>query len=338
MPDVNVVGAGPNGLAAAVVLARAGLSVHVTERASTAGGGLRTEELTLPGYRHDVCSAVHPAALASPFFQAFDLTGRVAFVAPDLSYAHPLDGGRAAIAYRDLDRTADGLGRDGPAWASVFQPLLNRLDGVASFAGGQLLRWPDDPRAVLRYGTRVLQLGTVLGRAGFRGTDAAALFAGVAAHAAGRQPSLATAGAGLLLAAHAHARGWGYPVGGSQAIADAMVADIEAHGGRITLGAEVTSPGDLEPARVTLLDTSTAFLERFAGAALPPGYRRALRRYRYGTAVAKVDFALSGPVPWRNPEARLAPTVHLGGSAAEVAAAEAEVARGRVAEHPFVLV
>jgi phytoene dehydrogenase-like protein len=338
VPDVNVVGAGPNGLAAAVVFARAGLSVRVTERASVAGGGLRTAELTLPGYRHDICSAVHPAALASPFFRAFDLAGRVAFTAPDVSYAHPLDGGRAAIAYRDIDRTSDGLGRDGLAWAKVFQPLLNRLEGVVSFTGNQLLRWPDDPRAVLSYGMRVLQLGTLLGRAGFRETDAAALFAGVAAHAAGRQPSLATAGAGLLLATQAHASGWGYPVGGSQAIADAMVADFEAHGGVLSLDTEVAVPGDLEPARVTLLDTSPAFLERFAGPALPAGYRRALGRYRYGPGVAKVDFALSGPVPWQNAEVALAPTVHLGGNRAEVAAAEGAVARGRLPEHPFVLV
>lgn len=193
MLDVNVVGAGPNGLAAAVVFARAGLTVRVTERAATAGGGLRTEELTLPGFRHDVCSAVHPAALASPFFRAFELTKRVAFVVPEISYAHPFDDASAAIAYRDLDRTADGLGSDGPAWAELFQPLLNRLDGIVSFTGSQLLQWPDDPLAALNYGLRVLQLGTSLGRAGFRGTDAAALFAGVAAHAAGRQPSLATA-------------------------------------------------------------------------------------------------------------------------------------------------
>ena len=337
MPDVNVVGAGPNGLAAAVVLARAGLSVQVTERESRAGGALRTEELTLPGFRHDVGSAVHPAALASPFFRAFGLAGRVPFITPEVSYAHALDGGRAVLAWRSVDRTADGLGRDSRAWAEVFQPLLNRLDGVVAFTGNQLLRWPDDPRAVLDYGTRVLALGTALTRLVFRGEEAAALFAGVAAHAPGRQPTLATAGAGLLLAAHAHAGGWAYPVGGSQAIADALVADLLAHGGTLRLGAEVRSPADLEPSRVTLLDTSPVFLERFAGDALPARYRRALRRYRYGSGAAKVDFALSGPVPWANPEVGLAPTVHLGGSRAEVIAAERAVARGQVAQHPFVL-
>ena len=337
MPDVNVVGAGPNGLAAAVVLARAGLSVHVTERESRAGGALRTEELTLAGFRHDVGSAVHPAALASPFFRAFGLIDRVPFITPEVSYAHPLDDGRAVLAWRSVDRTADSLGRDSRAWAEVFQPLLNRLDGIVAFTGNQLLRWPDDPRAALDYGTRVLALGTALQRLVFRGEEAAALFAGVSAHTPGRQPSLATAGAGLLLAAHAHAGGWAYPVGGAQAIADALVADLLAHGGTLRLGAEVRSPADLEPSRVTLLDTSPVFLERFAGESLPARYRRALRRYRYGSGVAKVDFALSGPVPWTNPEVGLAPTVHLGGTRAEVLAAEREVARGRVAPHPFVL-
>ncbi|MBC7442890.1 MAG: NAD(P)/FAD-dependent oxidoreductase [Ramlibacter sp.] len=338
MPDVNVVGAGPNGLAAAVVLARAGLSVQVTEQAGAAGGALRTEELALPGFRHDVGSAVHPAALASPFFREFGLTGRVPFIVPEISYAHPLDDGRAAVAWLDLDRTADGLGPDSRAWVQVFQPLLNRLDGVVAFTGNQLLRWPDDPVAVATFAARVLALGTPARRLVFRGEAASALFAGIAAHTPGRQPSLATAGAGLLLAAHAHGRGWGYPVGGSQAIADALVADLLAHGGSLRLNTVVSSPADLEPARATVLDTSPAFLARFAGPALPDRYRRALARFRYGTGVAKVDFALSGPVPWANPDVGRSPTVHLGGTLAEVVAAELEVARGRPAAHPYVLV
>jgi phytoene dehydrogenase-like protein len=335
--DVNVVGAGPNGLAAAIILARAGLSVQVTERAPRAGGGLVTDELTLPGFRHDTGSAVHPAALASPFFQAFELTRRVPFITPDISYAHPLADGRAAIAYRSLDRTADALGRDGRAWSELFQPLLNRLDGVLDFTGDQLLRWPHDPRAVFDYGLRVLGLGTVLQRLILRDAEAAALFAGVAAHAAGRQPSLATAGAGVLLATHGHAQGWGYPVGGSQAIADAMVADLTGHGGQLRLNTEVRSAADLEPSRVTLLDTSPAFLARFGGSALPGSYRRALARYRPGVGVAKVDFAVNGPIPWRNAEVALSPTVHLGGRAEDIARAERSVLRGRVSEHPFVL-
>jgi phytoene dehydrogenase-like protein len=190
---------------------------------------------------------------------------------------------------------------------------------------------------VFDYGIRVLGLGTALQRLILRGEDAAALFTGVAAHAAGRQPSFATAGAGLLLAAHGHARGWGYPVGGSQTIADAMVADFMMHGGHLRLNAEVRSRADLEPSRVTLLDTSPAFLARFAGAFLPDRYRRALARYRSGLGVAKVDFAVNSPIPWRNSQVALSPTVHLGGRFKDINRAENEVFRGRVSEHPFVL-
>ncbi|MHB1234570.1 MAG: phytoene desaturase family protein [Microbacteriaceae bacterium] len=335
MIDVTVVGSGPNGLAAAVTAARAGLQVRLVEGAESLGGGLRTAELTLPGYRHDVCSAVHPAALASPFFEAFQLTSRVDFVIPEISYAHPLPHGRAGIAYRDLERTTLALGRDAAAWRSLFEPLLSRLDGVVDFTSSALLRMPKDLSAVLSYGLRTVEQGTPLWNLRFREPAAPAMLTGVAAHAPGRQPSLAPIGAGLLLAAHAHARGWGLPVGGSQAIADAMIADLLAYGGTVETGTPVHSLAELEPSRVTLLDTSPELLRT---SALPAGYRRALDRYRYGTAVAKVDFALAGPVPWLNPEVRLSPTVHLGGTRAEIAAAEAIVARGTLPEHPYVLV
>ncbi|GAA3729090.1 NAD(P)/FAD-dependent oxidoreductase [Leifsonia bigeumensis] len=335
MIDVTVVGSGPNGLAAAVTAARAGLGVRVIEAAPTLGGGLRTAELTLPGYRHDVCSAVHPAALASPFFRAFGLAERIEWIIPDVSYAHPMRGGEAGIAYRDLDRTADALGRDGARWRRLLGPLLRRADGVVDFTGSQLLRIPRDPAAAVLFGLRAIEQGSGLWDLRFRGETARAMLTGVAAHAAGRQPSLATAGAGLLLAVHAHAGGWGFPVGGSQAIADALVADLVAHGGSVETGRRVDSLAQLEPSRVTLLDTSTALLMT---ANLPAGYRRALGRYRYGSGVAKVDFALSGPVPWSNPEVRRAPTVHLGGTREEIAAAEHAVARGTVPQHPYVLV
>lgn len=333
--DVTVVGSGPNGLAAAVTAARAGLGVRVIEAAPTIGGGLRTAELTLPGYRHDVCSAVHPAALASPFFRAFGLAERIEWIIPDISYAHPLPGGAAGIAYRDLERTAEALGRDGEAWRGLFAPLLRRADGVVDFTGSQLLRVPRDPTAAIRFGLRVLEQGSGMWNLRFRDETSRAMLTGVAAHAAGRQPSLATAGAGLLLAMHAHAGGWGFPVGGSQAIADAMVADLITHGGSVETGMRIRSLAQLEPSQVILLDTSTALL---LTGDLPARYRRSLGRYRYGSGVAKVDFALSGPVPWANPEVRRAPTVHLGGSRAEIAAAERAVARGTVPQHPYVLV
>ncbi|MDQ1580084.1 MAG: hypothetical protein QOD05_859 [Microbacteriaceae bacterium] len=338
MIDAVVVGAGPNGLAAAVTLARAGLEVQLVERASVVGGGLRTAELTLPGFRHDVCSAVHPLALASPFFREFGLTDRVPFVIPEVSYAHPLDGGRAGLAYRDLERTVDGLGRDGPAWRRLFSPLVDEIERLTDFTGTQLLRWPRHPLTVFGYGRRVLEQGSPAWGARFRDDVAPAMLTGVAAHANGRMPSLTTAGTGLLLGAHAHAAGWGFPVGGSQVIADALADDFLAHGGRILLEHEVRSAGDIEPARVTLLDTSPEFLATFAGDRLPTRYRRRLLHFTRGNGIAKVDFALDGPVPWTNPEVSLAPTVHLGGSRAEIAGAENAVARGSIAGAPFVLV
>jgi len=338
MTDATVVGSGPNGLAAAVTLARAGLAVTVLEKAPTIGGGTRTLELTLPGFLHDVCSAVHPAALASPFFRAFRLTEKVPFVIPEISYAHPLDDGRAGIAWHDLDRTVEGLGVDGTAWRRLFGPLVDRIDAVTAFTGNQLLRVPDSIIGATLYGLRVLEQGTPLWNARFRDELAPAMLSGVAAHAIARMPSLAASGAGLLLGAHAHAAGWGYPVGGSQRIADALAADLEVHGGSIIVNHEVRSPADIEPSTVTLLDTSPEFLARYAGDDLPASYRRALGRFRRGSAVAKVDFALSGPVPWTNEQVRSSPTVHLGGSRAQVAAAENAVARGQHAENPYVLV
>lgn len=335
MIDVTVVGSGPNGLSAAVTAARAGLSVRVLEGAPTLGGGLRTSELTLPGFHHDVCSAVHPAALASPFFREFGIRERIDWIVPEISYAHPLGNGEAGVAWRDLDRTVDALGRDGRAWRALIGPLVKRAEGVVDFTGSQLLRWPADPVAAVRYGLRAFEQGTSLSTLRFSGDVAPALLAGTAAHASGKHPSLAAAGAGLLLAMHAHAGGWGFPVGGSQAIADALVADLTAHGGTVETGVHVESLAQLEPSRATLLDTSPQLL---LTGELPAGYRRALGRYRYGPGAAKVDFALDGPVPWSNAEVRRAPTVHLGGRRADIAAGENAVMRGSVAEHPYVLV
>ena len=335
MTDVTVVGSGPNGLAAAVTAARAGLSVRVLEAADDIGGGVRTAELTLPGYRHDICSAVHPVALASPFFRALGLDGSIEWIIPEISYAHPLSDGGAAIVWRDLDRTVAGLGRDGPNWRRLVEPLVRRIDGVVDFTGSQLLRMPMDPIAAVMFGLRSLEQGGPLWNLRFRDEPARALLTGVMAHAAGRMPSLSSAGAGLLLAAHAHARGWGYPAGGSQAIADALAAELRAHGGEIETGVIVRSLAELEPSRVILLDTSPELLRT---GLLPPRYTRALDRYRYGPGVAKVDFALSGPVPWQNSQLALAPTMHLGGTRAEIVAAENEVALGGMPRHPYVLI
>jgi phytoene dehydrogenase-like protein len=336
--DAIVVGAGPNGLAAAVTLARAGLAVRVYERAAIPGGGARTEELTLPGVRHDVCSAVHPLAFASRFFREFGLTRRVDFAVPELSYAHPLHDGRAALAWRDLDRTVDDLGRDGAAYRSLMRPLVEHARGVADFTGSALLRVPSDPVTAVRFGLRTLEQGSPAWNARFSDDLAPAMLTGVAAHTILPLPSLAAAGAGLSLAMYAHTVGWPIPVGGSQSIITALVDDLLAHGGELVTEHEVTDLDELPTARAVLLDVTPRALARIAGSRLPDRYLAALDRFRYGNGVAKVDFALSAPVPWRSAELARAGTVHLGGTRAEVAASENAVTRGIHPDEPYVLV
>jgi phytoene dehydrogenase-like protein len=337
MVDAVVVGAGPNGLAAAVTLARAGLSVEVVERNETIGGGARTSELTLPGFLHDVCSAVHPMALQSEFFRLFRMEDRIELRLPEVQYGHPLDGGRAGIAYRDLDRTADALGVDGRAFRQLMRPLSDHADQVADFATDALLHVPRHPISVLRFGLRALEQGSSAWNLRFRDDVAPAMVSGVAAHSIQHLPSLATAAAALSLGSYAHARGWPVPIGGSQAIVDALAADLVAHGGRIETGREVRSLADLTPAKAVLFDTSVPGMLRIAGRQIPTPRRGALRRFRFGNAASKVDFALSDPVPWTNQALRQAGTVHIGGTRAEIAAAEGAVARGQHAERPYVL-
>lgn len=336
--DAVIVGSGPNGLAAAVTLARAGLRVHVVERSTTLGGGARTAELTLPGFRHDVCSAVHPLALASEFFRRFALERRVRFAVPEVSFGQPLDGGRSAIAYRSLARTAQELGRDGKAYARLMGPLARRADAVAAFTGAPLLPMPRHPLDFARFGIAALEQAGPWWNARFAGEAAPALLAGSMAHAILPMPSLGAAGAGLSLTAYAHARGWAIPAGGSQAIVDALVADLEAHGGTVEMGAEVRALAELPAARAVLLDVTPRALIAMAGERMPAAYRRALERFRYGNGVAKIDFALADPVPWADERLHRAGTVHLGGTRAEVAAAEREVAQGRHPDSPYVLV
>lgn len=338
MVDVNVVGAGPNGLAAAVVMARAGLSVEVFEAAGTIGGGTRTAELMQPGHFHDVCSAVHPMALASPFFRAFELERRISFATPDVSFGSPLDGGRAALAFRSLDRTAAELGRDGRAYRHLMEPLVRHRDAVMDFTQNQLLRIPGNPLAAARFGLRTLEQGSRLWNTRFHEDLAPALLTGVAAHAVSRLPSPAAAGAGLLLGALGHGDGWPIPLGGSAAIAGALAEDLRAHGGVIHTGVAVDSLAALPPSRATLLDVAPQGLAKLAGTSLPTGYRRALERFRYGNGSCKVDFILSGPVPWAAGSLAAAGTVHVGGTRAETAHAENQVAGGRHPEKPYVLV
>ncbi|MBT8160891.1 MULTISPECIES: NAD(P)/FAD-dependent oxidoreductase [Arthrobacter] len=337
MADVAVVGSGPNGLAAAVVMARAGLMVRVYEAASTIGGGTRTAELLEPGHLYDVCSAVHPMALASRFFRDFELERRVELSLPEVQYGTPLDGGRSALAYRSLEQTAAELGPDGAAFSRLMGPLVERLEGILDVSQNQLLRIPADPFAALRLGLATLEQGSPWWNRRFKGEEAPALLTGVAAHTVSPLPSLAAAGAGLLLSALAHAGGWPIPVGGSVAIAEAMAKDIEAHGGIIETGVTIDSLDQLRPAKAILLDVAPPALVRIAGAALPDQYKRSLETFRFGNAACKVDFILSGPVPWAAPGLDRAGTVHVGGTRAAMAEAENLVAAGRHPKKPYVL-
>lgn len=339
MTDVEVVGSGPNGLAAAVTLARAGLSVRVFERMPQWGGGARTAETVAPGFRHDTCSAVHPLAVASPFFRAFGLARRIPFVTPEISFAHPLGAadGESGIAYRDLDRTVAELGRDGAAYRRLLGPLAARAREVARFTGSPLLRVPPHPVVAARFGMRALQQGSPLWNAGFAERVAPAMMTGVAAHAIAPQPSPVAAAAGLALQAHAHAAGWPLPIGGSQAISDALADDLRAHGGEIVTDHEVTSLDELTAAAI-VLDVTPRALIRLAGHRMPAGYRSRLERFRYGSGSAKVQFALSGPVPWADERIARAGTVHIGGTRERIAAGEREVLAGRHAASPYVLV
>ncbi|CAM5274212.1 phytoene desaturase family protein [Streptomyces fumanus] len=336
--DVAIVGTGPNGLAAGVVLARAGLRVELHEAADTIGGGLRTAPLFDSGVVHDLCSAVHPMAAASPFFRAFDLAARgVELLCPEISYAHPLDGGRAALAHRSLDRTCADLGADGPAWRRLMEPLLERSEAVVDLVLSGQRALPRDPAAALLLARRVALHGSRFGAARFRGEAAPALLTGVAAHAVGRLPSLASAAVAMLLGHLAHGTGWPLPRGGSGRIAQALAEDITAHGGVFHTGHHVRDLAELGGARAVLLDTGPKGFLALAGDRLPRGYARALERFRYGPGAAKVDFLVSEPIPWADPAVGRAGTVHLGGSHAETVRQETANARGVRTGRPFVL-
>lgn len=336
MVDAVVVGSGPNGLAAALILAKAGLDVEVHEADSAPGGGMRTAELTGPGFSNDVCSAVHPMALASPFFRAFDLAAHgVLMLQPEVAYAHPLDGGRAGLAYRDLDRTAEGLGADGAAWRSLLGPLAARWQDVIGTALSDFRQLP--ALNVARFAMRVLEQGSPLWGLRFRGEIAPALLTGVAAHAIAPPRALAPAGTGLVLAMLAHAVGWPVPRTGSQAIADALAAELRRSGGRIVTGHRVRDLAELPRARAVVLNLSPAVALELMAGRLPARYAGWLRAFRYGGGACKVDFALSAPVPWSAPGCARAGTLHLVGSRAEAIYAERDVAIGRHAHRPYVL-
>lgn len=337
--DAVVVGSGPNGLAAAITLARAGRSVRVVEAAPTIGGGTRTAELTLPGFRHDVCATIVPLTLASPFFRTIDLATRGAeLLQPDAPVAHPLDGGRAAVLERSVGATAAELGEtDGRAWRRLFGPLTRDADKLGRELLGPVLHVPRHPVALARFGLPALRSATGLARAAFRGEDAQALFGGLAAHSMVELGRPLSASFGLVLGLYAHAGGWPLVRGGSAALGAALAAELRGLGGEIEVDRLVTSLAELPPSRVVLLDLTPRAALAIAADRLPDRTRRAYQRFRYGSGVFKLDWALDGPIPWAADGARLAATVHLGGTLTEIAGAEHEVARGGHPEHPFVL-
>jgi phytoene dehydrogenase-like protein len=337
MPDAVVVGAGPNGLAAAIVLARAGRSVLVLEAAPTVGGGTRTAELTLPGFRHDVCSAIHALGVGSPFLRTVPLEEHgVEWIQPDAPLAHPLDDGTAVVLERGVETTATGLGADGRAYSRLLGPAVRRADALLGELLGPL-RFPRHPLALARFGLPALLPARTLARLAFHEERAKALFAGLAAHSMLPLTRSPSASFGLVLALLGHAVGWPLPRGGSQAIADALASHLRALGGEIACERPVTSLRELPPAATVLLDVTPRQLLRLAGDRLQAGYRRRLERYRYGPGVFKLDLGLDGPIPWRAEACSRAATIHLGGTLDEITTSEAEPARGRHAERPFVL-
>jgi phytoene dehydrogenase-like protein len=334
-----VVGAGPNGLVAALTLARAGWHVTVLEAEARVGGGMRTEALTLPGFVHDVCSAVHPLALASPALRGLPLAEHgLEWAHPPVPLAHPLDGGRAALLERSLDATAAGLGADGDAYRRLVGPLAAAGTDLVDSLLSPLQVPPRHPLTLARFGLAGVRSAQALGRSRFRGAEARALLAGCAAHSMLSLGTPITAGLGLFLDVLAHVVGWPLARGGSERIADALVALLRAQGVEIVTGARVGSLAELPPAEAVLLDVTPRQLLAIAGDRLPARYRRRLERYRYGPGVCKVDWALDAPVPWVAEAAHGAGTVHVGGTLEQVAHAEEEVQRGRVPEQPFVLV
>ena len=336
--DAVVVGAGPNGLSAAIVLAGAGLSVLVLEAQSSIGGGARTEELTLPGFRHDVCSAIHPMAVVSPFLRTLPLAEHgLKWQFSPIAIAHPLDDGTAATLEQSLDATAAALGADGDGWRSLMSPFVRHADALF----GEILRplrlLPRHPFLMARFGLKALRPAlSVVKR--FHTEGARALFGGCAAHSFLPLDAAASASFGLALILAGHATGWPAAGGGSVAIVAALAAHLRSLGGEIMTNRPVKTMDDVPPSRAVIFDVTPRQLSAIAAEHFPRGYVKRLRRFQYGPGVFKVDYALSGPIPWKAESCRRAATVHVGGALEEIAAHEQAVWNGGDIEKPFVLV
>ncbi|BDT91164.1 putative dehydrogenase [Nocardia sputorum] len=338
MSTAVVVGSGPNGLAAAIILARAGSDVTVLEAADEIGGGTRTGEAIVPGLLHDHCSAIHPMAVGSPFLRELDLTRYgLSWAWPEIDCAHPLDDGTAGVLLRSVGETAAGLGSDGRAWRLLFERTAAGYERMSGDIMRPLLRLPRHPISLARFGIPALAPAALLAGL-FRTEQAKGLFGGVAAHAFHplHRPLSAGIGLGILTAGHTY--GWAVAAGGSRRITEAMAAALGDLGGKIETGVRVRSVSDLPTADVTMWDLAPTAVAEIMGERLPPRIRKSYSRFRYGPGACKVDFAVHGGVPWTAEAARRAGTVHLGGTFAEIAATEREIHRGRMPERPFVLV
>jgi phytoene dehydrogenase-like protein len=338
MTETIVVGSGPNGLTAAVLLAQAGLKVTVLEAANEIGGGTRTSELTLPGVLHDHCSAVHPLGVGSPVLRALKLEQHgLTWCQPEVDLAHPLDDGGGATMWRSLADTETALGVDGRAWRRLFEPLSDGFDALADEILRPLIHLPKRPLRLARFGLRALQPASWIARR-WQTDGARALFAGVAAHAFQPLNTPTTAAIGLMLLSAGHRHGWPVAQGGSRAVTDALAAALRDAGGVVETGRPVRSAADLPAADVVMFDLSPSAIVDIMGSRLPSRVRRAFERWRHGPAAFKLDLAVEGGIPWTYPPARRAGTVHLGGTFEQIDVAERAIGEGRMPERPFVLV
>ena len=338
MSSALVVGSGPNGLACAVALARAGVEVTVLEAADRIGGGARTSELTLPGLLHDECSATHPMAVASPFLRPLGLDRHgLEWCRPEIDLAHPLDDGSAGLLLRSLDDTADGLGPDGGRWRTLFGPSSARFERLNEDLVGPLLHVPRHPLMLARFGIPAAMPTSLLVRL-FRTPQAKALFGGVAAHSFSPLSRPFSSAVGMALTCACHHSGWAVAKGGSGAITAALASALGELGGKVETGVRVTALAELPAADAVVFDLAPGAVADIAGERLPRRVRRAYARYRHGPGAFKVDLAVEGGVPWRNDACRRAGTVHVGGDFAELAHGEREINRGRMPERPFILV
>ena len=338
MTNAVVVGSGPNGLAAALTLAAHGVHVRVLEAKETIGGGTRSSENTIPGLIHDDCSAFHPTGVASPFIQGLGLKEYgLNWLWPEIDLVHPLDGGRAGVLWRDIDRTVEQMGPDGKEWGRLFGRITSNFDALTGDVFRPIVHIPDHPFKLAHFGLNAL-LPATWSVHRWETEEVRALFGGVAAHAFGALNAPLSSSVGLMLVAAGHAHGWPVAEGGSRSITNAMTRKLEKLGGIIETGVEVTSVRDLGDADIVMLDVAPDAALRIMGDRLPKRVKRAYKKFRYGPGVYKVDFAIEGDVPWTNEHARRAGTVHLGGTFEQVVEAEGQVARGIMPKQPFILV